>query len=546
MTVRGGQLLVEVGRSIFVDDVKGDDATGARQSAVKPFKTITAALAVVQPGDTLHIAPGVYNENVALVSSIVLRGLSAPCTPIGGGPGCVQIVGDVSWAPTGAGNERATIATIDVLGSLTVDCTGKGGGSSVFRLDATRFIDPAANIQFLGRDPNLDFFHALTAGFGTATIVWDNFWAILYACTYGAVGSFALQGSLGSAVVIDAAESNMGDLTISSLSFFEARGVRNFGNVTTSGLAFFRATTIGGTLTVNGSTTSLQGCTVNGNVDITNGTVRAAQTSFAGALFNMNGSAQALLNGCTLGDLVTGGTANGFTFWSCELGAISQGASDGGTLWSCSVSGDVNIVGSMSAYDTVFLGTNMGVDPAGSLSLHGCPVFSTAIGVDGAFFADGGFINADITIGNGGSAGNCALSHTDLFGSILVYGPAANLFMKFCWHPSGRTLTANATGGAVNIRATQCVLDSTLQTVAGGSIDRDQVFIDFTGTAVGANPVAFAIPFSDNNYRVVPVESSNVGGDPARIQNRTATGFDLVDDVGGRDFELVVQRFIGS
>jgi hypothetical protein len=48
------------GNMVFVDAVFGNDTTGLRQYADKPFLTIAAALAVALPGDYVHVGPGSY------------------------------------------------------------------------------------------------------------------------------------------------------------------------------------------------------------------------------------------------------------------------------------------------------------------------------------------------------------------------------------------------------------------------------------------------------------------------------------------------------
>lgn len=49
-----------VGNMIFVDAVFGNDTTGARQYADKPFLTVAAAMAVAQAGDIVYCWPGTY------------------------------------------------------------------------------------------------------------------------------------------------------------------------------------------------------------------------------------------------------------------------------------------------------------------------------------------------------------------------------------------------------------------------------------------------------------------------------------------------------
>lgn len=64
----GWTSLVPVGQSIFVSDVLGNDATGTRARFDKMFKTVAAALAVYQNGDTIFVYPGNYIANGPLVT----------------------------------------------------------------------------------------------------------------------------------------------------------------------------------------------------------------------------------------------------------------------------------------------------------------------------------------------------------------------------------------------------------------------------------------------------------------------------------------------
>lgn len=64
------------GRVAFVDDVNGDDATGAVNGP--PFKTVQAALAVVLAGDCVYVLPGTYTlpaAGVTVPASVTLKGI---------------------------------------------------------------------------------------------------------------------------------------------------------------------------------------------------------------------------------------------------------------------------------------------------------------------------------------------------------------------------------------------------------------------------------------------------------------------------------------
>lgn len=63
---------VKINQSIFVDALFGSDATGTRLEFSLPFETITAALAVALPGDTVVVRPGIYVETLTLLNGVNL------------------------------------------------------------------------------------------------------------------------------------------------------------------------------------------------------------------------------------------------------------------------------------------------------------------------------------------------------------------------------------------------------------------------------------------------------------------------------------------
>lgn len=128
---------------LFVDAGAANCAQ-ADGSAAAPVCTITQAVALAQPGDTIRIAPGLYSENLVLTFDLELIGSAgAPVTTIdGGGSGSVV---DVTSAITVLidgltlqGGSALSGGGVDVpTGSLTLtdsvirDCeaTGVGGGA---------------------------------------------------------------------------------------------------------------------------------------------------------------------------------------------------------------------------------------------------------------------------------------------------------------------------------------------------------------------------------------------------------------------------------
>lgn len=65
-----GLSTIPSGNMLFVDAVNGVDATGTRGRQDKPFLTLTAAKAAASSGDTIHVGPGVYNENNLLKNGV--------------------------------------------------------------------------------------------------------------------------------------------------------------------------------------------------------------------------------------------------------------------------------------------------------------------------------------------------------------------------------------------------------------------------------------------------------------------------------------------
>ncbi|HEX7898096.1 MAG TPA: right-handed parallel beta-helix repeat-containing protein [Planctomycetota bacterium] len=53
-------LLLVLAGDVYVDPLKGDDATGA------PFRSVAKALAAMKEGDTLHLAKGLYRESIVV------------------------------------------------------------------------------------------------------------------------------------------------------------------------------------------------------------------------------------------------------------------------------------------------------------------------------------------------------------------------------------------------------------------------------------------------------------------------------------------------
>lgn len=97
----GGSAVVGPGNVVFVDPILGNDGTGQRGNAAKPFATFNAALGVVQSGDTVMLSPGTHVVTGApyppypALSSLTIAGYGRDVTVLAGGPGCIPIQASV-------------------------------------------------------------------------------------------------------------------------------------------------------------------------------------------------------------------------------------------------------------------------------------------------------------------------------------------------------------------------------------------------------------------------------------------------------------------
>lgn len=73
----GSQLInlnIPAGCTLWVDQVNGNDSTGARGNAAKPFLHITNAVAAAQPGDLVYVRAGLYPEHEILKPGVNYHG----------------------------------------------------------------------------------------------------------------------------------------------------------------------------------------------------------------------------------------------------------------------------------------------------------------------------------------------------------------------------------------------------------------------------------------------------------------------------------------
>lgn len=114
----GGDLLV--GNTLFVDAVNGDDGTGTRGDASKPFLTLAAAIAEAESGDTVNAGTGAF-DTAAMVPGVNLT-LAAGC----------EITMQLAGSPL----------FDDVAGAISASLFGYGDLISVDANPLISFIDP--------------------------------------------------------------------------------------------------------------------------------------------------------------------------------------------------------------------------------------------------------------------------------------------------------------------------------------------------------------------------------------------------------------------
>ena len=98
----------------------GDDTTGQRGNAGKPFATIAAALAASSAEDVLELAPGTYTGDVAWTERRSLRGAGSRASIIDG-----------QFALTAAANTSAqqiNLADVQITGNIALNFAAKTAG----------------------------------------------------------------------------------------------------------------------------------------------------------------------------------------------------------------------------------------------------------------------------------------------------------------------------------------------------------------------------------------------------------------------------------
>lgn len=147
---------------------RGNDATGQRGNAGRPFATLDAAIAAALTGDTLSLAPGTYEPPTAQLRAALLRltiqgsgpqncvidaqGLGRPCLDVGGferelyvikGVRFAQDDGDLCISADGTGAAAGSFFT---TGALSFGECVFAGGANLFKYVGTLVLELVTDV----------------------------------------------------------------------------------------------------------------------------------------------------------------------------------------------------------------------------------------------------------------------------------------------------------------------------------------------------------------------------------------------------------------
>jgi hypothetical protein len=95
--------------TIFVDSIYGNDSLGQRNNLLQPFKTISGALAISQPTDTIQVWPGTYTDKNLTGNAVNLyfnAGSSLISTAATGTDSCFKFSTNGNFSVFGEGHFR--------------------------------------------------------------------------------------------------------------------------------------------------------------------------------------------------------------------------------------------------------------------------------------------------------------------------------------------------------------------------------------------------------------------------------------------------------
>jgi hypothetical protein len=120
------------------------------------------------------------------------------------------------------------------------------------------------------------------------------------------------------------------------------------------------------------------------------------------------------------------------------------------------------------------------------------------------------------------------------FGPVNV-GTGCSVTIAGCNITSPVTVAA---GGSADVRGSNFNGDANL--VGPGTINRTTLTTSFGPTAVGANPVVFAVSYPDGTYNVNLQLTAGPGSAGVTVTAKTGVGFTINDPVGGNTFDVIV------
>src|SRR5437867_5395120 len=221
---------VPTGNLLWVDQVNGVDGLAVRGRLTIPFRTLTAAKAAAQPGDTIMVLPGTYNEKNLLKNGVnwhFFPGAKVDYTQ--GGSGAIF---DTS-ASTGTGTAVAcVISGAGDFNNQTNEVLKLTSSGSVISLRALQLFAQGTCVQVSGTsdDVTLEVQRGITAGTGHGVLV-DGGTCI--------VKAYSLYSSGGSAL-----RSTGGTFDVTAASLFASNEAIAFAGASSTGLAIVRATEI--------------------------------------------------------------------------------------------------------------------------------------------------------------------------------------------------------------------------------------------------------------------------------------------------------------
>lgn len=522
---------LRLGNVIVVDGKFGSDVTGVRESWVLRFQTIQAALAVAVAGDVVLIAPNTYSGAIVMPSFVTLQGLGIRDK--------VVLSGAVSWTPIAVGSEAVGFEDIDFGSTFTVNTTGKPGiVIAACRIDSCRFTGGGGGtISYTGRGNATDNFQLVSSFYNTIPLITND----VSVNIDGGLGQFSSIIAGGS---VDGVYFQLSDLEVAfgqvhgtiacSFGVVEVHRGGVFTSFTTSASGQINAwaTSVGNVIVGAGTTIIINGypvtgtCTVNGSLELHDSSAVDINVSATGFVTSQDSY---------IAGTVTVTAGGQFYAWDRFVSMLVNAGF--AQILGCST-GDVSSVG---GGNTVCQNSNLNgltsIDSTSTLQVHDSVLQN--VNIDGQLFSFSSDFQGTTT-STGGIGGAYVIIHDGRLNNVVAGGDTFRVLGK-C--PVDGTLTSNSSfdGVGADMRGT---------TLAGaGTIDRDVLFFGITGSAVGANTIAFNHPFSDNNYRVDATLLSNVGGgslwsiDPAAKQPGQ---FDFIDPDGGRDWEIKVTRFMAQ